>query len=353
MRAAKYRRKKYRHNGARAFRAGILLALVLLCGGLLSACGEEGQNPDQNREVTSQTEEKAADTEGEDAGPVAPAEETETKASEETSAKDANAASDPQGDGGQGSGDFAIPEYEGEPSVPVNGNEPELDEGKMTEESFEEYGDLDRQGRCTKASANLSVDTQPGESESRGDISAIHPSGWRSGQGWERCHLIGWQLSGENDNKKNLVTGTHYMNVEGMLPYENQVSWYISETGNHVLYEVTPVYEGKNQICSGVHMQARSVEDEGRGVSFNVFCFNVSPGHEINYKTGEMTVTDEELAAAQSFERGYVLNNNTMVFHYPSCSSVAKMAEHNREVVTSSRQELISQGYKPCGNCEP
>lgn len=246
---------------------------------------------------------------------------------------------------------FALPEYDGEPSVEINNNVPEFDADIETNQSFETYGELDKHGRCTDAIANLSVDTQPGASEARGDISAVHPSGWKSDQGWERCHLIGWQLSGENDNPRNLVTGTHYMNVEGMLPYENEVDWYISETGNHVLYEVTPIFEGKNMVCAGVHMQAESVEDDG--VSFNVFCFNVKPGYEINYKTGEVTVSDEELAAQQSFERGYVLNQNTMKFHYPSCASVEKMAEHNKEFVTMSREELISKGYEPCGNCEP
>ena len=253
----------------------------------------------------------------------------------------------------EGSGDFAIPEYTGEPSVMVNNNIPVFAQSLKTEESFEMYGTLDKQGRCTTAIANLSVDTQPGGNEARGDISSVHPSGWMSGQGWERCHLIGWQLSGENDNPKNLVTGTHYMNVDGMLPYENKVDWYISETGNHVLYEVTPVFDGKNMICSGVHMQAESVEDKGSGVSFNVFCFNVKPGYTINYKTGETIVADEELAEQQRFARGYVLNTNTMKFHYPSCSSVAQMADHNKEFVTISREELIEKGYTPCGNCEP
>ena len=249
--------------------------------------------------------------------------------------------------------DFVIPDYSGKPSIPVNNNQPQFDDSMKTTESFEEYGALDKHGRCTAAFANLSIDTQPGSNEERGDISSVHPSGWKSEQGWERCHLIGWQLSGENDNARNLITGTHYMNVDGMLPFENEVATYIEETGNHVLYKVDPVFEGKNMVCAGVHMQAESVEDDGEGVSYNVFCFNVSPGYEINYKTGDVTVTDEEVAAENGFERTYVLNKNTMKFHYPSCSSVADMAEHNKETVTTSRDELIKQGYEPCGNCEP
>lgn len=249
--------------------------------------------------------------------------------------------------------DFEIPEYTGQPSVTVNDNVPIFDDALKTEKSFESYGKLDKHGRCTTALANLSIELQPSANEERGDISAIHPTGWMSDQGWERCHLIGWQLAGENDNPNNLITGTHYLNVDGMLPYENEVNTYITETGNHVLYEVTPIFEGNNMICSGVHMQAESVEDEGKGVSYNVFCFNVKPGYEINYKTGATAITDEELAAQQSFERGYVLNTNTMRFHYPSCSSVNQMADHNKEFVTTSREELMKAGYLPCGNCEP
>ena len=246
-----------------------------------------------------------------------------------------------------------IPEYDGNAYITVNGNKPQFDVSLKKTESFENYGSLDKHGRCTKAIASLSVDTQPQGGETRGDISSVHPSGWKSGMGWERCHLIGWQLSGENANAKNLVTGTHYMNVSGMLPFENRVDWYISETGNHVLYEVEPVFEGKNMVCSGVHMQAESVEDNGNGISFNVYCFNVSPGKNIDYKTGEVYTVDEQPAAENSFERVYVLNKNSMKFHYPSCSSVAQMAEHNKEVVTDSREKLIYRGYSPCGNCEP
>ena len=248
---------------------------------------------------------------------------------------------------------FEIPEYAGEASVEINGGEPQIAEKYKTEDSFESYGALDRKGRCTTCIANLSEDTRPGPDESRGDISSIHPSGWRGGQGWERCHLIAWTLSGENENKSNLVTGTHYLNVEGMLPYEEQVAKYISETGNHVVYEVTPVFEGKNQVCSGVHMQAESVEDRGRGISYNVFCFNVSPGYEIDYRTGKITVSDRQRASEKAFKRTYVLNKNSMKFHYPSCSSVNTIAEHNKETVNATRDMLIKQGYEPCGSCEP
>ena len=311
-----------------------ILLLVLLLGGCSDDAEKSTDKTDSAKATTAQTY-----------GTTAPSSQPEGKESSvpEGTAKNKTG----------GSVAFEIPEYEGRPSVEINGNIPQFDDSIKTTESFEEYEPLDKHGRCTTAIANLSTDTQPALDETRGDISAVHPSGWMSGQGWERCHLIGWQLSGENDNPRNLVTGSHYMNVDGMLPYENKIDWYISDTGNHVLYEVTPIFEGKESVCKGVHMQAESVEDDGSGISFNVFCFNVSPGRKIDYKTGAVTVIDEEAVSRNAFERGYVLNTNTMRFHYPSCSSVANMAEHNKETANTSREELIKRGYAPCGNCEP
>lgn len=186
-----------------------------------------------------------------------------------------------------------IPEYDGEPYVVVEDNVPEFDEEDMTTRSFEEYSKLDSLGRCHEAYANVSLDTMP--VEERGNISSVIPSGWENneydfvdgGYVYNRCHLIGYQLTGENANEKNLITGTRYMNVEGMLPFENEVADYIWETDNHVLLRVTPIYDGKSLVASGVQMEAKSVEDDGAGVEFNVFCYNVQPGVEIDYKTGE------------------------------------------------------------------
>lgn len=329
----------------RSRRTIYILILVMLCMLLFSCSGTDTDAGAPEQTAGTAATETSVQTE---APTDAPTDAPEPAA--EHDPDDAKAGL-PAGDGILT--DKSIPEYDGEPSVPVNRNQPDFDKSLSAEDAFEEYGRLDKRGRCTGAIASLCIDTQPAKNEQRGDISSVHPSGWRSNQGWERCHLIGWQLSAENDNMRNLVTGTHYMNVNGMLPYENEVATYIEETGNHVLYEVIPVFKGKNMICSGVQMQAMSVEDEGEGVSFNVFCFNVSPGREINYKTGEVTTTDEEAASANAFERTYILNTNTMRFHYPSCSSVASMAEHNKETVHSSREELIKQGYAPCGVCEP
>ena len=232
----------------------------------------------------------------------------------------------------------------------------------MSTKSFEKYGALDRLGRCTACFVNVSRDTMP--RAERGDISSVHPTGWQSGMRWERCHLIGYQLTGENANERNLITGTHYLNIEGMLGFENQVADYVKETGNHVLYRVTPVFRGDNLVASGVYMEARSVEDRGEGVSFYVYCFNVTPGASINYRTG-LVVQGSGTGETGSENRGssandrkekartYVLNTNRKVFHYPSCASVRQIKAHNRKTVKSRRSALIREGYRPCGNCEP
>ena len=188
-----------------------------------------------------------------------------------------------------------IPEYNSSAYVIINNNEPNFTEEELTTNSYEKYSKLDSFGRCGIAIANLSIDTMPSANDERESISSIEPSGWLNkkyeivdgGYLYNRCHLIGYQLSAENANEKNLITGTRYMNTEGMLPFENKVAEYIKETRNHVLYRVTPIYEENNLVASGVQMEAKSVEDNGKGICFNVYCYNVQPGIEINYKTGE------------------------------------------------------------------
>ncbi len=188
-----------------------------------------------------------------------------------------------------------IPNFSSEPYVVINENEPEFSQDDFTTKSFEKYSELDFLGRCGIAFTNLSIDTMPSADEERESISSIEPSGWINkkydivdgGHLYNRCHLIGYQLSAENANEKNLITGTRYMNTEGMLPFENKVAEYIKETRNHVLYRVTPIYEGDNLVANGVQIEAKSVEDNGKGICFNVYCYNVQPGIEINYKTGE------------------------------------------------------------------
>ena len=248
--------------------------------------------------------------------------------------------------------------WNGQPYTAVNGNVPGFSEKDLTAASFESYSELDSLGRCGTAFACLGQDLMPrGE---RGDISGIHPTGWHSVQYdfidgknlYNRCHLIGWQLSGEDANRKNLITGTRYMNVEGMLPFENMVADYIKETGCHVLYRVTPVFQGSNLVADGVLMEAMSVEDQGESISFCVFVPNVQPGVAIDYSDGSSRPADSQ-SSPENEEAVYIINTNTRRFHLPSCSSVKEMKESNRENFTGSREELIEEGYIPCGKCRP
>lgn len=187
-----------------------------------------------------------------------------------------------------------IPQYSGQPYVEVNNNIPLFNEEDLKIRSFEEYSELDSLGRCGAAYACLSKELMP--TEERGKIGMVKPTGWQTVKYpeqiedlylYNRCHLIAWCLTGENANEKNLITGTRYMNIQGMLPLEEKVAGYIDRTNNHVLYRVTPVFEGKNLVASGVLMEAYSIEDDGEGIEFCVYCFNVQPGIEIDYLTGE------------------------------------------------------------------
>ncbi len=186
-----------------------------------------------------------------------------------------------------------IPPYSGQPYVVIADHVPNFTDEEKQSHGFEDYSPLDELGRCGVAFACIDPSTMP--DEERGNISSIKPSGWHSvkydsisgGSLYNRCHLIGWQLAGENANKLNLITGTRYLNVDGMLPFENMVADYVKETGNHVLYRVTPIYDGDNLVANGVQMEAYSIEDNGEGIMFHVFCYNVQPGIEIDYATGE------------------------------------------------------------------
>ena len=259
-----------------------------------------------------------------------------------------------------------LPAYSGQPYVTVNGNVPLFTEEEISQAqslgSFETYSDLDTLGRCGTAYANIGQDLMP--TEDRESISEVIPSGWENESydfvdgGWvyNRCHLIGFQLTGENANEENLITGTRYMNVDGMLPFENMVADYIKETGNHVLYRVSPIFTGNNLLADGVLMEGYSLEDGGDGILFCVYCYNVQPGVSIDYATGENhldTGQDQEKTAAGEQEETYILNTNTKKYHRPDCSSVEDMKANNRQDYTGTREDLIAQGYSPCGNCDP
>jgi len=270
----------------------------------------------------------------------------------------------------------SIPNYSGSPYVAVNGNVPYFTQADYTTAPFETFSPLDSLGRCGVAYANVCIDIMP--KEDRGSIGSVKPSGWQTiryenVEGkylYNRCHLIGFQLSGENANDENLITGTRYMNVDGMLPFENMVDDYIEETNNHVLYRVTPIFEGNNLLASGVLIEAWSVEDNGDGICFNVYCYNVQPGIEINYATGESKAKDGSAPygssavvaspkqeaptdTAVSVETSYIGNKNTKKFHYPDCRSVKQMSEHNKDYMNCTRDEAISRGYVGCKNCNP
>lgn len=186
-----------------------------------------------------------------------------------------------------------IPEYSGQIYVKVNDNIPYFDENDYTNEAFEKYGDLDEKGRCGVAFANICKEIMPKEGDERGDISGVKPTGWKQAKYngeylYNRCHLIGYQLSDEDANELNLITGTRYFNTQGMLPFENEVADYIKKhQNNHVLYRITPIFKGDNLVADGVEMEAYSIEDKGEGVCFNVYVYNVQPGVNIDYKTGE------------------------------------------------------------------
>ena len=311
---------------------GFLTGLLLILSVCLTSCGNQGQT-DSGKDSNTQSGTKVA---AED-----------HSAEEKGSDSESYVTVDD------------VPAYSGEPYVEVNDNQPEFTEEELTTVSYEEYSELDELGRCQSAEACIGQD--------------LMPTGWKNksydtvdgGYVYNRCHLIGFQLTGENANEENLITGTRYMNVEGMLPFEDEVAAYIKETDNHVMYRVTPVFEGDDLVASGVQMQAESVEDDGVGISFNVYVYNVQPYVVIDYKTGENWEGDEiaepegkwadgtEAEPSDTKEQMYILNKNTKKFHKPECSGAKKIKAKNKGEYTGSRQTLIDEGYEPCGNCNP
>lgn len=292
-----------------------------------------------------------------------------------------------------------IAPYTEKPYTVVNDNIPYFSDADLSTESYEFYSELDELGRCGVAYASIGLDIMP--TEERGEIGSIKPSGWHTVKYneyidgnylYNRCHLIGYQLSGENANEKNLITGTRYLNVQGMLPFENMVADYVQETENHVLYRVTPIFEDDNLVASGVLMEAESVEDSGEDILFCVYVYNVQPNIVIDYATGESWVdpnlqtptptptatpaptpeptiaptpeptpqpteapTEEPIVSQEEEPQGtdYILNTNTKKFHYPYCRSVKQMKDKNKQGYIGNRDDIISMGYEPCKNCNP
>ena len=254
-----------------------------------------------------------------------------------------------------------IPDYSGSPYCVIADNLPGFEESDLTTEAFELFDALDALGRCGVTYANVCQELMP--TEERGDISSVYPSGWENNPYefvdgrylYNRCHLIGFQLTGENANERNLITGTRYMNVQGMLPFENMVADHVKEEDHHVLYRVTPIFDGDNLVASGVQMEALCVEcarteDEDDDFFFNVYCYNVQPGVEIDYATGENWEAEVQYTGT---EYTYIINTSSRKFHSEDCENAINMKEDNRAEMTCTRQEMIDKGYEPAGCCKP
>ena len=266
--------------------------------------------------------------------------------------------------------DYAqVPEYTGYPYVEINNNVPYFTKNEITDNCFESYSELDELGRCGPAFACIGIDIMP--TEKRSNISDVKPSGWQTVRYddvikdkylYNRCHLIAFMLAGENANPLNLITGTRYMNVTGMLPFEDEVNDYVQFTDNHVMYRVTPVFIDNELVARGVLMEAQDVENHGNSVQFCVFCYNVQPYITIDYATGNSWLSEDtppenntgwDPNGPDPFAHEYILNTKTKTFHETTCSSVAKMSDKNKQKWSGDRNDLIADGYKPCGICHP
>lgn len=364
--------------------ANIILAGVLVLGGCADA-GDSSQSS-SSKETTTQESASSVDqnTNAEDSSDDTSAQaDSGNTAGSDTAGKTKAAASKAKTSAVSTS---KIPKYSGSPYIKVHNNVPFFKKSDLTKKVFEKYSKLDALGRCRTAYANVCKATMP--TEKRGRIGMVKPSGWHTVKYnnvdgkylYNRCHLIGYQLTAENANESNLMTGTRYLNVDGMLPFENMVADYVKETNNHVLYRVTPIYTDENLLADGVLMEAESVEDKGKGISYCVYVYNVQPGIKIDYETGDSSAKDasNEMSSGssskssgntyhssrkhtstqsrtgQSSAKGtYIINENTNKFHKPDCRSVKMMKDKNKKAYTGKRSELINSGYEPCKNCNP
>lgn len=246
-----------------------------------------------------------------------------------------------------------LPKYSGEAYVELNNNVPSFKKSELTKKAFEKYSDMDEKGRCGVAFANICADTMP--TEERGPIGMVKPSGWHTVKYdnvdgkylYNRCHLIGYQLTGENANEKNLITGTRYLNIEGMLPFENMVAEYVKDTNNHVLYRVTPVFKDADLLASGVQMEAYSVEDKGKGICFNVYCYNVQPGIVIDYSDGSSRLSDDTIASVSLNYSQYTLEvgkSKTLAATVsPESAKVTWYSSNNKVATVSSTGKVTAK----------
>ena len=358
-----------------------LLSILCLIAVLLSAfagCDSENTYETTTKNVETTLENQITENENEDTTDNSGSSlNTDNKITEKETQKVNKAES--VGDDNSKAVLSEIPAYSGRPYVVINDNIPSFNKYELTVKGYETYASLDSLGRCGGAVASCGREIMPKPDEERGSISSVKPSGWVQAQYdcvsgkylYNRCHLLGWQLSAENANKRNLITGTRYMNTEGMLPFENMVADYIRETNNHVAYRVTPIYDGNDLVARGVQMEAYSVEDEGEGICFNVFCYNVQPGVKIDYSTGRSWSDDnnkettkkpvavqttkeyvEETKNSVSYNT-YVYSSKSDKFHYLSCRYAKTIKAENYCEYTGDRQGMINKGYSPCKNCSP
>lgn len=331
----------------------ILIVSVLLAFCLLfSGCGIDGSNPQGTgpSQITSST--------------FSPDSLDNNESSNISTPSDINDNTNQTQSGSKPVSLDSIPAYSGKAYVYINNGNPGFSDSDLKTKSYEYYSPRDRLGRCGVVHACIGRDIMP--TEDRGSIGMVKPTGWHTVKYdcvdgkylYNRCHLIGFQLTGENANEENLITGTRYMNVTGMLPFENMVADYVKETGNHVMYRVTPLFKGNNLLAHGVQMEAYSVEDDGDGICFNVFVYNVQPQITIDYATGESSyngtvVEPDDDDNYQTQSASYILNKNTKKIHLPSCYSVDQMKESNKEYYTGDIDDLLGRGYSRCKNCNP
>ena len=277
----------------------------------------------------------------------------------------------------------SIPTFDGKtPYVSINDGKPSFTDDDMTAKSYEKYAELDSLGRCGVTIACIGKDIMP--TEERGSIGSVKPSGWQTVKYdivdgkylYNRCHLIGYQLTGENANRQNLITGTRYMNVDGMLPFENMVADYVKETNNHVLYRVTPIFEGTNLVANGVLIEAKSVEDNGEGIEFCVYVYNNQPGIVIDYRNGDSKLDDgtsfpkdepsetpnenpdgspeQNPEGCEPEVSTYIINKSSKKVHKEDCRYANDIKEENKEIYTGTLDDLLSDGdFSACGTCKP
>lgn len=366
---------KKKHTGKRTLFLS-LMALLCTMSIMLSGCtSTDTQSESESTTTTGQVTEQESDVTTVQETDTTTTPETEATTTPETDTTTATTTQVPV---------FSlsdIPAFDGEPYVTINGNVPYFDDSDLTTNSYESYSDLDSLGRCGVCIASIGQDIMP--TEERGSIGSVKPTGWQTVKYngvvdgnylYNRCHLIGFQLAGENANTKNLITGTRYLNVDGMLPFENMVADYVKETNNHVLYRVTPIFDGNNLVASGVLMEAKSVEDNGDGILFNVYCYNNQPGVTIDYATGNSSLdgtvattpettkpNDNSSSGSEASQGAYAVNANNGKIHITGeCSATgtggnamtnAKYFDTYEEAEAYSKQIAPNLDKRQCGNC--